>query len=161
MMKSYPVLAELVDYRDGKRHFPAAPGEEPVRFVPADDDHAARLIAAKCIGVDGGVDLLAKDPAELSRVELESVALDAFRRSMAEISDDVLREGVERHRQALDADKGGDDDDHDDDLDDLGGLKVDELKAVADKEEVDLTGLTRKADILGAIRRARAAGSGE
>lgn len=48
--------------------------------------------------------------------------------------------------------------DHDGDgepVDELDQMKVDELKVVAEKEEVDLTDVTKKADIIAAIRAGR------
>jgi len=45
--------------------------------------------------------------------------------------------------------------------DDLDGKTLKELQAIADKEGIDLTGVTKKADVLEAVKTARAAKSSE
>lgn len=54
-MKSYIVIAEMVDRETGKRLFPAPAGEEPVTFTPNDEHQAERLLAAGCLAPDGEV----------------------------------------------------------------------------------------------------------
>lgn len=45
--------------------------------------------------------------------------------------------------------------------DDLDGMTLKELQALADKEQIDLTGVTKKADVLEAVKTARAAKAAE
>lgn len=99
-MKAYEVIAELVDIRDGSRHYPPNP------FTPADDDHAARLIAAGC---------LAKEPMKNQPKQIDPGPAGLT-------------------------------------VDGLDGLSAKELHAKGAELKIDLGKLTRKADMLKAIR---------
>lgn len=154
-MKHYPVIAELVDEASGKRFLP---GET---FMPANEKQRKRLVKAGCLGedeVDPLGDIGDLPLGELSREHLENIAFAIARQQIANVSDDELRSGIASHRerQAADHDsgnegKGGDD------ADGLDDNTVEQLKKLAEDEQVDLSGKTLKADIVAAIRSKRGA----
>lgn len=79
----------------------------------------------------------------MSRAELETAAIEVVRSEMAGASDDDLRTMIQRARdKAADATP-------------LDKMKVDDLKALAFKEEIDLGDATKKDDIIAAIELAR------
>ncbi|WP_285020239.1 hypothetical protein [Novosphingobium sp. fls2-241-R2A-195] len=144
----YVVKAEFVDRHTGTRYFPAARGEEPVTFEPADDDQFKALVAARCIGDEPiGLSLFDKDVADLTRAELEMLALESAKAEIGRVSDEDLRAAIERYRDHLSASE----------EDDIEKLSVEKLKAVAAEEGVDLDGATKKADIIAAIKLKREA----
>ena len=160
ILGAHAILAEFVDVVTGDRVMP------PGTFTPHDIDQRTRLIASGCISEDEVLDLSEKPLEELTRAELEHLAAESFRASLDSASDDDLRSGLRAYRERLgqsdDSHGGGGADDDDDGLEDK-GVTVADLQAIAEKEEIDLTGITIKADIIAAIRakRAEAAKSGE
>ena len=154
ILGAHAILAEFVDAATGKRIVP------PGTFTPHDVDQRTRLIAAGCISEDEAVDLSEKPIEELTRSELEHLAVESFKVSMATASDDDLRSGLqsfrERQEEADDSDNGGADGGDDDDGLEARGVTVADLQEIAELEEVDLTGITVKADIIAAIRQKRA-----
>lgn len=157
ILGAHAILAEFVDVGTGERIVP------PGTFTPHDVDQRTRLIASGCISEDEVVDLSKKPIEELTRSELEQLAAESFRASLATASDDDLRSGLQayRERQASAGDSnatgGGDGDGAaDDDGLEAHGVTVTDLREIAEKEEVDLTGITVKADIVAAIRAKRA-----
>lgn len=161
ILGSHAILAEFVDVVTGDRIVP------PGTFTPHDIDQRTRLIASGCISEDEVVDLSEKPIEELTRTELEHLAAESFKASLASASDEDLRSGLRAYRERLGQSDdshsgGGADDDDDDGLEDK-GVTVSDLQAIAEKEEIDLTGITIKADIIAAIRakRAEAAKLGE
>jgi hypothetical protein len=132
-MKKYPVIAELVDVRDRSRHFPAAEGEDTVYFVPADEEHAKRLINAGC---------LKDEPTEVKRVApvptpavVTTPVNDLDGKTVEPVPTQAVTEPV----------------------DDLDGKTVAQLKEVVAAEAIDLGEAKLKADILAAIRAHRSA----
>ena len=111
-------------------------------FSKTEYDELLRLDAVS----DGNtVPPLAEKPVEdMTRSELEKLAIEAIRVEMANASDDDLRSTIIRFREKDDA---GDSS--------LSKMKVDELKALAAKEEIDLGDATKKDDIIAAIELAR------
>lgn len=141
-MPKYDVRSEFVDIHTGNR---ILPGGDP--FEPRDSEQYDRLVAARCITAEPAV-LVVNDPTTMSRKELETAALDVVRSEMANASDEDLRTMIQRF---LDKASDGDDDIV------LSKMKVDELKALAIKEEIDLGDATKKDDIIAAIELAREA----
>lgn len=86
-----------------------------------------------------------KPVVDMSRSELEAAAMDVVRSEMVSASDDDLRTMIQRFR------------DKTEDASPLAKMKVDELKALAAKEEIDLGDATKKDDIIAAIELAREA----
>ena len=150
-MKRYPILAEFVDVHTGQRHLK---GGDP--FQPKDAEQLRRLVDAKCLGKDPAA-ASDKPVADMSRAELEAAAIDGFTAEIANASIDELRDGVTRLRERESEQR---------DLaeisrqqineDGLFEQTVDQLKDLAQAEEVDLAGVTLKADIVAAIRGKRA-----
>lgn len=162
ILGAHAILAEFVDVETGERIVP------PGTFTPHDVDQRTRLIASGCISEDEVVSLSEKPIEGLTRSELEHLAVESFKASMATASDDDLRSGLqsfrERRADAGTSDTGGADSGaDDDDRLEARGITVADLQEIAEKEEVDLTGITVKADIIAAIRakRADAPASGE
>lgn len=141
-MPKYDVRAEFVDIYTGNR---ILPGGDP--FEPRDIEQYDRLVAARCIAADPAI-LVINDPTAMSRKELETAALDVVRSEMANASDEDLRAMIQRFLDKAD--------DGDADIS-LAKMKVDELKALAVKEEIDLGDATKKDDIIAAIELAREA----
>lgn len=139
----YKVLAEFVDRETGDRYIPAAQGEKPTLFRPHDDEQRERLVAAGVLAGEPTFDLATKPIEDLTRAEMEEIAVAAFRAEMASASDDNLRHGVASHRERI-AEA------------DLGRKTVDQLKEIAADEDIDLGEATRKADIVAAIEDERA-----
>lgn len=81
----------------------------------------------------------------MSRAELETAAIEVVRSEMAGASDDDLRTMIQRARDKAE----------DIAATPLDKMKVDELKALAAKEEIDLGDATKKDDIIAAIELAR------
>ncbi|CAD7335306.1 hypothetical protein FIM10_02120 [Sphingomonadales bacterium 56] len=155
ILGAHAILAEFVDIGTGERIVP------PGTFTPHDVDQRTRLIASGCISEDEVVDLSKKPVEELTRSELEHLAVESFKASMATASDDDLRLGLQsfRERQAKVSDSGAggaDGGDDDDDGLEAHGVTVADLREIAENEEVDLTGVSVKADIIAAIRQKRA-----
>lgn len=154
ILGAHVILAEFVDVQTGDRIVP------PGTFSPHDVDQRTRLIASGCISEDEVVNLSEKPIEELTRIELEHLAVESFKASMTNASDDDLRSGLQsfRERQATvgDDDDDGDGGDGNDGLE-ARGVTVADLQEMAEKEEVDLAGITVKADIIAAIRQKRAA----
>lgn len=161
-MKSYLVTAEMVDVTTDVRYLPGD------TFIPASEAQRVRLNKAGCLGDDpvDVVDLYANVSLDaLTRPQLEGIAFDFTRQKIGEASDDELRRMIDHARQH---DAGGD---HDEDdaregtdrgdaiTEDLDAQTIEQLKALAGKETIDLTGKTLKPDILAAIREARTAKS--
>ena len=141
------VKAEFVDQTTGTRYSPALAGAEPTLFKPHDDDQRDRLIAAGCLSPNAAVDLSTKPIEELTRAELEEVALEGFRSELRNASDDHLRSGVEEYRaRQAEADEK-----------DLKKKTVEQLTEIAASEGVDLGGKSKKADIIAAIEAKRQA----
>lgn len=114
-------------------------------FSKTEYDELLRLGAVS----DGSaVPPLAVKPVEdMTRPELEKLATEAIRAEMASASDDDLRSTILRFREKLAAVAANP----------LSKMKVDELKALAAKEEIDLGDATKKDDIIVAIERGREA----
>ena len=91
-------------------------------------------------------DPAAKPVADMIRSELEASAIVAVRSEMATASDDDLRMMIQRFRDKAAADVAS-----------LAKMKVDDLKSLATKEEIDLGDATKKDDIIAAIELAREA----
>lgn len=139
----YVVKAEFVDRHTGARYHPAARGEDPVTFEPADDEQFKALVAARCIDdTSVTVNLFDKNVGDLTRGELETLSLAAAKESISQASDDQLRSGIDSYREHL----------IQKDEKSLEKLSVEQLKALADEEDVDLDGVTKKADIIAAIK---------
>ncbi|USU06295.1 hypothetical protein NF699_06440 [Sphingomonadaceae bacterium OTU29LAMAA1] len=163
-MKHYQVTAELVDETSGKRFMPGD------TFMPASEKQRVRLTNAGCLGdeevdpLDGLGDL---PLGTLSREHLENIAFGIARQTIAKASDDDLRDGIESHRERRATIEADDNDRGEgsgsgqsgggasDDADDLDQQTVDQLKKIAEHEEVDLSGKTLKGAIVTAIRAAR------
>lgn len=113
-------------------------------FSQTEYDELLRLGAVS----DGNaVPPLAVKPVEdMTRPELEKLAIEAIRAEMASASDDDLRSMILRFREKV---AGGENA--------LSKMKVDDLKALAAKEEIDLGDATKKDDIVAAIEQAREA----
>jgi hypothetical protein len=157
-MMRYKVIAECVDTRSGKRYLPGP----DTYFDPAPEaDQAQRLIKA-------GV--LREEPDEGAKHVFLALATDAAGAGFQLVDTAGFAFGgvymggtfpsgpEDFHWQPLTilADEIDGDVDHDDDDEDgLGDQTVPELRELAATEEVDLTGLTRKPDILAAIRAKR------
>lgn len=90
-------------------------------------------------------DVGVKPVEDMTRAELEAVAIEVVRSEMASASDDDLRTMIQRFR------------DKSEDAGALAKMKVDDLKALAAKEEIDLGDATKKDDIIAAIELAREA----
>ncbi len=150
-MKHYPVRAEFVDRATGKRHYPGG------TFAPRDSAQLERLINAGCLGKEPVV-AVDKPIVEMGRRELEAAAIDAFTEQLAKASDEDLRSGLERFRAGgeLAGSVDGEGEGESDNDDGLDANTVDELKKIAEGETIDLGGATKKADIVAAIRAARA-----
>lgn len=136
-MPKYKVRAEFVDIHTGKR---ILPGADP--FEPHDEDQYDRLVAANCIAAEA-VLMEMKAIDFMTRSELETAALEVVRAEMGSASDDDLRAMIQRFRDK--ASEGIP----------LAKWKVDDLKALAAKEEIDLGDATKKDDIIAAIELAR------
>lgn len=149
-MKRYPVLAEFVDKHTGDRH------QRGATFAPKDAEQLQRLVDANCLGKEP-VKVSDKPVGQMSRAELEAAAVDSFSAQLGKMSDDELRAGVERARE-----REGEQVDPADTArqqineDDLFDKTAAELKTIVEAEKVDVAGLTKKADIVAAIRAARA-----
>jgi hypothetical protein len=161
-MKSYLVTAEMVDVTTDVRYLPGD------TFIPASEAQRVRLNKAGCLGDDpvDVVDLYANVSLDaLTRAQLEGIAFDFTRQKIGEASDEELRRMIDHARQhdAARDDEGegngeGEGTDGGDKLtDDLDAQTIEQLKALAGKETIDLTGKTLKPDILAAIREARIA----
>lgn len=146
VLAAHAVLSEFVDVHTGDRITP--PGD----FTPHDTDQKRRLIASRCISEEPIVNI-DKAVEDMNRQELEAAVTAAFIASLASASDDDLRTGIDRYRGKL---AGEQVDTVDDGLDDR-GVTVADLQEIAANEDVDLTGITIKADIIKAIRDSRAA----
>lgn len=139
-MPKYDVRSEFVDIHTGNR---ILPGGDP--FEPRDSEQYDRLVAARCIAAEPAI-FVVNDPTTMSRKELENAAIDVVRSELANASDEDLRTMIQRF---LDKASDGDDDIA------LSKMKVDDLKALATKEEIDLGDATKKDDIIAAIELAR------
>lgn len=146
VLAAHAVLSEFVDVYTGDRITP--PGD----FTPRDTDQKDRLIASRCISKEPIVNI-EKPVEDMNRQELEAAITASFIASMASATDDDLRTGIGNYRKKLAGDQV---DTVDDGLDDR-GVTVANLQEIAAKEEVDLTGITIKADIIKAIRDSRMA----
>ena len=140
-MPKYDVRSEFVDIHTGNR---ILPGGDP--FEPRDSEQYDRLVAARCITAEPAV-LVVNDPTTMGRKELEDAAIDVVRSELASASDDDLRTMIQRFLDKADGDA---------DIA-LSKMKVDDLKALAFKEEIDLGDATKKDDIIAAIELAREA----
>jgi hypothetical protein len=157
-MKSYLVLAEMVDATTDVRYLPGD------TFIPASEIQRRRLVGAGCLDEEpvDVADLYANVSLDaLTRAQLEGIAFDFTRQKIGEASDDELRRMIDHARQydAAGNDEGeGKGADAGDKLtDDLDAQTVEQLKTLAGAETIDLTGKTLKGDIVAAIREARAA----
>ncbi|WAP67223.1 hypothetical protein [Jiella pelagia] len=177
---AYKVIAECVDRRTGQRYLPG-----PQSFFPADDpDQVDRLERAGCLRRVADEDLsrdeeaaaaLAKSDAARMIAGFEQEVADARRRrdeTLAAIETEVI--GA---RQAADAEiarineirqQSGSTDTEEKTMDPaavqrqqinedkLFDSTVEELRALAKDEDIDLSGASRKDEIVAAIRAARA-----
>ncbi|MGE6693344.1 hypothetical protein ACQKE8_12975 [Sphingobium limneticum] len=154
----YLVKAECVDTRDGKRYFAGDAFPSPT------DEQLKRLSGAGCIDNSPITTLWDKPVAEMSRQEMESVALDGFFTHIQGLGDDDLRESIERLRDNLvdgkSGDTGGsgggaaDDFSQLDNPVELDALEIKDLRSLADEKEIDLGSATKRADIVAVIRAA-------
>jgi hypothetical protein len=117
-----------------KRTFSKTEYDELLRLGAVSDGSAVPPVALKPV-------------EDMTRPELEKLAIEAIRAEMASASDDVLRSTILRFREKLAAVAANP----------LSKMKVDELKALAVKEEIDLGDATKKDDIIVAIERGREA----
>ncbi len=168
---AYKVIAECVDVRSGKRYLP---GET---FDPAPDaDQAERLTAAKAIEVvpdDGAKRAFLALALDDTGRGLRIIDTTGFAFAGIAVGTAAPTDPEEFHWQPLVMPADADDDDDDDggsgdapseggDGLEARGVTVPDLQEIAKVEEVDLTGITVKADIIAAIRAKRAdASSGE
>ncbi|GEM_PF-3876369 len=144
----YIVKAEFVDRHTGTRHFPAARGEEPTIFEPHDDEQRQALTASRCISEEPvALSLFDKEVGDLSRSEMEVLSLEAAKASIAKATDDQLRDSIAAYRGHLI--------EKDDTA--LEKLTADQLRDVAAEEGVPLDGISKKADIIAAIKAKREA----
>jgi hypothetical protein len=141
------VKAECVDTRTGKRYFVGDPFPNPTA------EQLVRLSSAGCIEKEPIVDLSDKAVADMSRQDLEIVALDSFMSHVQSLDEDRLRDMVEemRRREADGADIDPTDGAVTPSFDDM---TIAELKEHADKKGVDLGSATKKDDIIAAIKAA-------
>ena len=139
------VKAECVDTRTGKRYFVGDPFPNPTA------EQLVRLSSAGCIEKEPIVDLSDKAVADMSRQDLEIVALDSFMSHVQSLDEDRLRDMVEemRRREADGADPA--DGEVTPSLDDM---TIAELKEHADKKGFDLGSATKKDEIIAAIKAA-------
>ncbi len=177
---AHKVIAECVDKRTGKRYLPG-----PNSFFPADDpDQVQRLVRAGCLRFVADDDMsvddqanaaLARDEAERLIAGFEQEVDDARRRrdeALAAIETEVI--GA---RQAADAEiakinealqQAGAAKEEETSMDPAATQRqqinedglfdktVDDLRALAKAESIDLSGAHRKDEIVAAIRAARA-----
>ena len=140
----HEVKSEFVDRVTGERYSPAPRGEKPNLFKPHDEAQRDRLVAAGVISESPTFDLETKPIEDLTRPEMEEIAVAAMRMELAQASDDDLRSMVARYREHI-AEA------------DLSKKTVEQLKEIAEAEDVDLSGITRKDDIIAAIETKRQA----
>lgn len=150
----YLVKAECVDTRDGKRYFAGDAFPSPT------DEQLKRLSGAGCIDKSPIVTLWDMPVAEMSRQEMESVALDGFFTHIQGLNDDDLRASIDRLRDSLIDGASNPDGENEGDGEgafasvDLDALEIKDLRSLADEKEIDLGSATKRADIIAVIRAA-------